>query len=211
MRLLPKDLNENPEYELIIKLEHSNAKQFVKEQLRLKSKLTKRYLWYQFSMATLLTALICSGFILWYAKSAVPMLFIIGAILFSFTVLVLIHEMLHVLALLFLGFNKISLGGDIRRFVFYALADEQVLSRREFYILALFPLLIIKAVTVAAILFTIITHSPWLWFWIITMAIHSFFCAGDIGLISFFDHNPDKEVFTYDSKIEKSTYFFQKI
>jgi len=211
MRLVPKDLIDNPKFELLVKLEHKNAKQFVKEQLSRRSHLTKRYLWYQFSMVTLLMALISCGLISWYAKSAVAMLFVAGAFCFSFTLLIFIHEMLHGLAFLLLGFSKISFGCDLRKFVFYAQADQQVLSRQEFYILALFPLVTIKVVTVAAIMITIIIHSPWLWFWLITMAIHSFFCAGDIGFISFFKHNPDKELFTFDSKSEKSSYFYQRI
>lgn len=210
MRLAPKDLIDNPEFELLIKLEHKNAKQFVKEQLVHKSKITKRYLWYQLSMITLLIALISSGLILWYVKSAVALLYIIGAFCFSFTLLIIIHELLHGLALLLLGYNKISFGGNIRKFVFFAQADQQVLSRHQFYILALFPLVTIKIVTITAILIAIVIHSPWIWFWMTTMAIHSFFCAGDIGFISFFKLNPDKEIFTFDSKAEKSTYFYQK-
>jgi len=210
MRLAPIDLIDNPEFELLVKLEHKNAKQFVKEQLRQKSRLTKKYLWYQLAMVTLLTALISSGLILWYVKSAVAMIFVFGALCFSFTFLIFFHEMLHGLAFLLLGFKKVSFGGDIRKFVFYAQADQQVLSRTEFYILALFPLVIIKIITVVAIVITIVTHSPWLWFWMIVMALHSFFCAGDIGLISFFKHYPDKELFTFDSKTEKSSYFYNR-
>lgn len=210
MRLAPKDLIDNPDFELLIRLEHKNAKAFVKEQLRQNSKLTKRYLWYQFSMATLLTALISCGLILWYVKSTLPMLFVVGAFCFSFTLLIVFHELLHGLAFLLMGFRKISFGGDIRKFVFFAQADQQVISRQEFYILALFPLIAINLITVVAIIITIITHSPWFWFWMITMAIHSFFCAGDIGLLSFLNHNRNKEVFTFDSKTEKSSYFYQR-
>jgi len=211
MRLAPNDLIDNPEFELIVKLEHKNAKQFVKEQLRRNSQLTKKYLWYQLAMVTLLTALISSGLILWYVKSAVALIFVFGALCFSFTFLIFIHEMLHGLAFLLLGFNKISFGADIRKFVFYVQADQQVLSRQEFYILALFPLVTVKIVTVIAILVTIITHSPWLWFWITTMTIHSLFCAGDIAFISFFKHNADKEIFTFDSKAEKCSYFYKRL
>ncbi len=210
MRLKPKDLIDNPEFELLFRLEHENMKEFVKEQLSRKSWITKRYLWYQLSMLTLLTALVTSGLILWYVKSTLAILFVMGAFCFSFTLLIFFHEMLHGLAFLLLGFKKISFGGDIRKFVFYAQADQQVLSRIEFYILALFPLVTIKIITVVAIVITIVTHSPWLWFWMIVMALHSFFCAGDIGLISFFKHYPDKELFTFDSKTEKSSYFYNR-
>lgn len=210
MRLKPKDLIDNPEFELLFRLEHENMKEFVKEQLSRKSWITKRYLWYQLSMLTLLTALVTSSLILWYVKSTLAILFVMGAFCFSFTLLIFFHEMLHGLAFLLLGFKKISFGGDIRKFVFYAQADQQVLSRIEFYILALFPLVTIKIITVVAIVITIVTHSPWLWFWMIVMALHSFFCAGDIGLISFFKHYPDKELFTFDSKTEKSSYFYNR-
>src|SRR5665648_1114029 len=128
MRLSPKDLTDNPEFELLLRLEHKNIKEFVKEQLGKKSSITKRYLWYQFSMATLLVALITSGLILCYVKSAMAILFVIGAFFFSFTLLIIIHELLHGFAFLLLGFKKISFGGDILSLIHISEADQQVLS-----------------------------------------------------------------------------------
>src|SRR5665648_391747 len=93
MRLSPKDLIDHPEFEFLFRLEHKNIKEFVKEQFRKKSRITKRYLWYQFSMATLLVALITSGLLLWYVKSTMAILFVIGAFCFSFTLLIFIHEL----------------------------------------------------------------------------------------------------------------------
>src|SRR5665648_210084 len=106
MRLSPKDLIDHPEFEFLFRLEHKNIKEFVKEQFRKKSRITKRYLWYQFSMATLLVALITSGLLLWYVKSTMAILFVIGAFCFSFTLLIFIHELLHGFAFLLLGFKK---------------------------------------------------------------------------------------------------------
>lgn len=210
MRPTPKDLTNNPDFELIFKLEHNNAKHILKEHLRHKSKIAKRYLWYQLGMAILLTSLITCGFILWYVKSTVALFFIIGAFCFSFTLLLIFHEMLHGLAFLILGFNKISFRCDIRKFVFYAQADQQVLSLHEFYICALFPLMTIKVITVVSILITIVQHSPWIWFWMIVMALHSFYCDFDIGLVSIFHNNTKKEIFRFDSKAEKSSFYYRR-
>jgi hypothetical protein len=42
------------------------------------------------------------------------------------------------------------------------------------------------------------------------MSAHSLFCAGDIGMLSFFDRFPGSEVYTYDVQEEKRSYFFRE-
>jgi hypothetical protein len=42
------------------------------------------------------------------------------------------------------------------------------------------------------------------------MCAHSLFCAGDIGLLSIFYKFGDAEVYTYDVKAEKTSYYYRK-
>jgi hypothetical protein len=76
-------------------------------------------------------------------------------------------------------------------------------------LVALTPLVVVKAVTLIGIIFTI--GQPVFYFWMFVMSAHSLFCAGDIGLLSFFDHFPNRKVFTFDVKEEKRSYFFKEI
>ncbi|MCA1759224.1 MAG: hypothetical protein LC658_05605, partial [Bacteroidales bacterium] len=67
---------------------------------------------------------------------------------------------------------------------------------------------VVKVITLIAIFLTI--GEPVVYFWIFVMSAHSLFCAGDIGLLSFFDRFPGSEVYTFDVKEEKRSYFFRK-
>lgn len=129
--------------------------------------------------------------------------------LFCFTFLVIIHELLHGLALKFTGAKKINYGGYLRKFVFYAEADSHILNRRQFAILALTPLVVIKLLTVAGIV--IFWHHPTIYFFVLVMSTHSLFCAGDVALLSLFYKNMKDEIFTYDVKAEKTSYFYRRI
>ena len=107
------------------------------------------------------------------------------------------------------GAPKVSFGGYLRKFIFYAEADSFVINRREFAFIALAPLVLVKLVTLAGIM--LFFNHPILYFLIIIMSAHSLFCAGDIGLLSLFYKYRDGEVFNYNSKAEKTSYYFRKI
>lgn len=42
------------------------------------------------------------------------------------------------------------------------------------------------------------------------MSAHNQFCASDIGLLSIFFKNRNSEIFTFDVKAEKTSYFFMR-
>lgn len=134
--------------------------------------------------------------------------FFIGAFL-SITLLVFLHELIHVLALLLLGIRNISIGFNLWKFIFYVHADRQVITSKKFYMVALAPLIVVKILCIAAIIWAFLTgHSIVLWLTI--MSVHSFFCAGDIGLISLYENHPDEDIVTFDIKEDRCSYFYAK-
>ena len=138
-----------------------------------------------------------------------PLFYLIAAVIFSFTLLVVIHELLHALALKVTGAARVRIGGYFKKFIFYAEADRHVLNRDQFAWVALAPFVVVKLITLAGIIFTL--GQPVFYFWIFVMSVHSLFCAGDIGMLSFFDRFPGSGIYTFDVKEEKRSYFYRKV
>ena len=91
--------------------------------------------------------------------------------------------------------------------MFFAEADRHVMNRGQFGFVALTPLVVIKAVSIYGII--LFFNQPSVYFFIILMSLHSLFCAGDIGFLSFFYSAPG-EFYVYDNKSENKSYYFRK-
>jgi hypothetical protein len=130
------------------------------------------------------------------------------AFLFSFSVLIVIHELLHAIAYWLTGARKISFGVILKKFIFYALADRQVIAAKAFHIVALAPLVIIKAICLFVILKT--ESSVLLYFSLTIMCLHSLFCAGDMAMLAFYRIHRGKEIYNFDNRSEGKTYFYTR-
>ncbi|WP_372950048.1 DUF3267 domain-containing protein [Mariniphaga sp.] len=203
-----EELQNSENYELVAELEHRQIKEFVIDQITTESKLIKGFMIYQGIMILVGLFFATRPIVLTMRGNSEPLFYLLGAIVFTFTLLIIIHELLHLLALKITGAPKITIGGYLKKFIFYAEADRHVLNRKQFALVALTPLVVVKAVTLIAIILTI--GEPAFYFWMFVMSAHSLFCAGDIGLLSFFDRFPNSKVFTFDVKEEKRSYFFRK-
>jgi hypothetical protein len=203
-----EELQNSEKYELVAELEHSQIKEFVMEQITTESNLIKGFMIYQGIMILVGLFFATRPLVLAMRGNSEPLMYLLGAIVFTFTLLIIIHELLHLLALKITGAPKITVGGYLKKFIFYAEADRHILNRKQFALVALTPLVVVKAVTLIGIILTI--GEPVFYFWIFVMSAHSLFCAGDIGLLSFFDRYPDSKVYTYDVKEEKRSYFFRE-
>ncbi|SDK75300.1 Putative zincin peptidase [Catalinimonas alkaloidigena] len=127
------------------------------------------------------------------------------AALFSFTLLIPIHELLHAAAYKLAGAPRISFGAQWRQFVFYAAADRFVVTRRELVVVALTPFLVITLVT---LLGAMLVPGPGRWFFLAVFVIHTSFCGGDFGIVSYLmRHRPD---YSYDDLDAKKAYFFKE-
>lgn len=201
---------QNPEkFELVAKLHHDQIKEFVFGRIADGGKMIISFMIYQALMIAAGSYFLTKAVILAFRSSPGPLFITLAALVFSFTLMIPIHEMLHGIALKFTGAKHIHFGGYLKKFIFYAEADKHVLNRRQFAFIALTPLVAVQLTTlVFALLFL---NQPQFYFVIFVMSAHSLFCAGDIGLLSVFYRETNAEIFTFDVKSEKTSYYFKKI
>lgn len=200
----------NPEkYELIAQLNHSQIKEFVIDQLTTKSRMITAYMIYQIIMIMIGMFFFTRSIVLAFQGSPIQLYYSLAALVFSLSVLVIVHELLHGSALKLAGAKRVTYGGYLKKFIFYAEADQFVINRRQFAFIALTPLFAVKLITLIGIIF-LFSH-PVFYFLIFVMSAHSLFCAGDIGLLSVFYQNRENEIYTFDVKEEKTSYFYRRI
>lgn len=204
-----EELQKSDEYELIAELNHKQIKAFVIEQLSAGGWLVKSYMIYQVLMITLGAFIITWSVILAFQHQYLPLYWVIAALVFCFSLLIIIHELLHGIAIKASGAKKVNYGAYFRKFIFYAEADQHVLNKPQFTFIALAPFVTIKVLTILGCLLTF--HHPLAFFISLVMCAHSLFCAGDIGLLSLFYRNKDVDIYTYDMRAEKKSYYFKKV
>lgn len=200
------ELQNSGRYELIAVLGHDQVKEFVLGQLMSGGRIIRYYMYYQVAMILTGMFFITRALVLAFKNNPGPLGYTIAAAVFSFTILVVIHELLHGLALKLTGAPKVSYGGYLRKFMFYAEADRHVMNRNQFALVALIPLVVVQVITAAGIIL-LISH-PAVYFPLFVMSAHSLFCAGDIGLLSVFYKNENEDIFTYDVQQEKKSYYY---
>jgi len=200
----------NPEiFELIAQVNHHQIKEFVIERLTSEGKIIRIYMYYQILMIVVGMFFFTRSIVFAFKGDLVPLYYSIAALVFCFSALIVFHELLHGIALKLAGAKRIVFGGYLKKFVFYAEADRFVINRRQFLFIALTPLIVVKLITLTGII--IFFGHPILYALIFVMSAHSLFCAGDIGLLSVFFQNRENEIYTFDVKEEKTSYFFRKI
>lgn len=203
-----ENLWDDNKFDLLEKLSHSGIKSFVRDQLSDPTPLIRHYMIYQLIM-------IATGFLFVFfaIRSATetyyqPLTIVLFTLFFSFSLLILIHELIHGVALKILGAKEVSFGADLRKFIFYAEANLFVMNRREFTFIALAPLVLVKVVSLTGMFFSL--GTPYFYFWGMLMCIHSLFCAGDIGILSVFYRHKASDIYTYDDHEKKISYFFRR-
>ena len=202
-----KELNDASRFLPIAELDHPGIKTFVLDQLSKGGRLVTAFMLYQLLMLLLGIGTLTRALFLAFSGNSFPLLIIAGALVFSFSLLIIIHELLHGLALKLTGAQHVHYGGYFRRFIFYAEADRHVLNKKQFAFVALTPLVAVQLLTLLGVV--VFWLSPAVYFMLIVMATHSFFCAGDIGLLTvFFRH---KKVYTFDVADAKKSYYFREI
>lgn len=203
------ELQNSGKYELMAQLNHQQIKEFVIEQLTGKIKIIKIYMIYQVLMIMIGMFFFTRSIVLAFKGDFLPLYYSLSALVFCLSVLIVIHELLHGIALKISGATKVTFGGYLKKFVFYAEADQFVINRRQFAFIALTPLFAVKLITLTGIIF--LFGQPFFYFLMFVMSAHSLFCAGDIGLLSVFYKFKNTEVFTFDVKAEKASYFYKRI
>ncbi|HZL08733.1 MAG TPA: DUF3267 domain-containing protein [Prolixibacteraceae bacterium] len=205
-KLVPEDLQNNGEFELLTEVSHQKLREFVMKQISEEKYIIWIYSIYQIIMMLVFGYFFANGIIELIKGESQLFLGTIYGLLFSFTLLIIIHELLHALAYLLTGARKISFGLILKKFIFYAMADMQVINSKAFHVVALAPFLIVKFVCLLVILTT--NDQPIMYFFLTVMCLHSLFCAGDIAMLAFYNLHRGKEIFNFDNRSEGKTYFY---
>lgn len=129
-RLTPEDLQNESEFKLMTEVSHQDLKEFVVAQITRERLIIRMYSIYQLLMFLLFLFFLTRSIVL--AIKGFPEMFvsILFATVFSMSILIIFHELLHALAYLLTGARKISFGAILKKFIFYALADRQVHSSK---------------------------------------------------------------------------------
>ena len=208
-KLTPEDLQNENEFELLTEVSHQKLREFVVEQITEEKYIIRIYSIYQAIMMLIFVFLLTRGIVL-SIKGHSEILIEIGlSIVFSLSALIVIHELLHALAYLLTGARKISFGVIPKKFVFYALADRQVIAKRAFHIVALAPFVVVKLICFIG--FIEFYNDQLMYFFLSVMCLHSLFCAGDIAMLAFYNIHKGKEIYNFDNKREGKTYFYSRI
>lgn len=206
--LTPEDLRNESEFELLTEVSHQHLREFVVELIVLEKKIIRIYSIYQVFMMLLFTFFLTRGIVLSIKGEPTFLVQIILAIVFSLSALVVIHELLHALAYLSIGARRISFGSVLRKFIFFAIADQQVINSRAFHIVALTPFLVVKIVCMIGIFQFF--GDQLAYFFLSVMCLHSLFCAGDIAMLAFYRLHAGKEIYNFDDKSQGKTYFYAR-
>ena len=205
-KLSPDDLQNNNEFELLAEVSHQKLREFVVEQIIEEKYIIRIYSVYQVLMMVLFIFLLTRSIMLVFKGFSEPIISMGLALLFSFSILIVIHELLHAVAYLLSGAKKISFGVILKKFVFYALADQQVIESRAFHFVALTPFVVIKLICLAGTI--VFYNQSWMYFFLSVMCLHSLFCAGDLAMLAFYNLHQGKEIYNYDNRSEGKTYFY---
>jgi len=207
-KLSPEDLQNNPEFELLKEVSHQNLKEFVIEQVSQEKQIIRFYSIYQVLMMTVFVFFLTRSIVFALKGHSEAVIQVVLAILFSFSVLIVIHELLHAMVYLLTGSRRISFGLILRKFIFYALADRQVIGSRPFHIVALTPFVVVKLICLVGIV--AFYNEPLVYFFLTVMCLHSLFCAGDMAMLAFYKMHSEKEIYNFDIRSEGKTYFYTR-
>lgn len=207
-KLSPEDLQNGNEFELLTEVSHQNLKEFIVEQIRAEKHIIRIYSVYQVVMLLIFIFILTQSIILTFKGHSEALISIGFGILFSLSVLIVIHELLHALAYLLNGARKISFGFILKKFIFYALADRQVIASRAFHFIALAPFVVVKIICLVG--FLVFYNEPMMYFFLSVMCLHSLFCAGDVAMLAFYNLHRGKEIYNFDNRSEGKTYFYTR-
>ncbi len=203
------DLEDTEQYTLLNTLQHSDIKEFVVRELEPHALWARIANMYQIGG---LLAFMLAGFrafMPFFAqKESIFLTYFLYGTAFSFTVLIVLHELIHALAYKTIGAHNISYGVQLKKFLFHVQANQQVLNYNNMKIVALAPAVVVAVITIVGM--AIFYQHPLFFSFAAVFGLHSLFCAGDMGILSYFENRKDKEILTYDDKKNDCSFFYLK-
>ncbi|WP_340200523.1 DUF3267 domain-containing protein [Ascidiimonas sp. W6] len=192
-------------WELLKKVSHNEIKPFVKECLEINGFYKRFYFLIMLISIATLTAVITFTIVTYFTKGDLHgVVQLLSSFLFSFTILVLIHELIHAIAYKIMGAKNVYFGGSIKKFIFYAASDQDIVNGIAFRFIALAPFVIVLVIVILLYLIFPVYHI----FFLTIGTLHTLFCGGDFAMVNYISQYPLDSVLTFDSKINKESYFY---
>ena len=203
------EITNNADYEKIAELHLDEIKPFVMRELDDNKRFARVATMYQllgvfgfmFGFGVTFGAILAS-------REYVFLVYLFVGVAFLFTFGIMLHELLHALAYKYVGAKKVSFGMKLKKFLFYVQADEQVFNYKQLKIVALTPMIVVGVLSLVGM--AIFYNQPLFYFFLSIFTLHSFCCAGDLGILCFFQNRPNQEIVTFDKKAEGKAYFYRK-
>lgn len=122
--------------------------------------------------------------------------------------LIPLHEYIHALAYKAVGAKSIAYDVDLKKLIFLTIAHKFVASKKEFTFVALAPFVFISALLIGLFPFSSLN---WQFIILGVLLMHTSFCIGDFGLLSYFPANKNRQLVTYDNKELKASFFYELV
>lgn len=196
----PQELVESDKYKKLQDLDHNEMVPFLLDNLKNRNPINA-----VFKHGTML--LIALILFLWIGRWNTTLFFAgLGVgLIFTFTVGLILHELLHLLVYKILGAKKTRLKALWDQGAVAAVADQFVVSEKEFYWLAFTPFVVLTAAGFVALFMT----TGWIFYAVsFFLVIHTTACIGDFSLAGYMYENRDQEIYTFDDVEEDKSYFY---
>jgi len=196
----PQELEESDKYKKLQDLDHNEMVPFLLDNLKNRNPINAI-----FKHGTML--LIALILFVWIGRWNTTLFFAgLGVgLIFTFTVGLILHELLHLLVYKILGAKKTRLRMLWDQGAVAAVADQFVVSEIEFYWLAFTPFVVLTAAGLVALFMT----TGWIFYAVsFFLVIHTMACIGDFSLAGYMYENRDQEIYTFDDVENDKSYFF---
>jgi len=196
----PQELEESDKYKKLQDLDHNEMVPFLLDNLKNRNPINA-----VFKHGTML--LIALILFVWIGRWNTTLFFAgLGVgLIFTFTVGLILHELLHLLVYKILGAKKTRLKVLWDQGAVAAVADQFVVSEKEFYWLAFTPFVVLTVAGLVALFMT----TGWIFYAVsFFLVIHTTACIGDFSLAGYMYENRDQEIYTFDDVENDKSYFF---
>lgn len=195
------------DHRLLEKVKHDDVKEFAKNKLAEKGVFKSVYVTSLMVTGFLFAAAVGYGIsILIFSGETALIIQVIPGLLFSFTILIILHELIHAFGYKLSGAKSVYFGAIPSKFVFYAGSDQEVLNGHQYRFIAILPFATISTICLIALI-------GWPEYFVFTLTIlfvHTAFCGGDFAMLNFIQKYNLSEIQTYDHREKRETYFYLK-
>lgn len=195
-----EELQESDQYEKLQDLNHNEMVPFLMKNLKNRNPINA-----VFKHGTML--LIALILFVWIGRWNTTAFFIgLGVgLLFTFTIGLILHELLHLLVYKMLGAKKTRLKALWSQGAVAAVAEKFVVSEKEFYWLAFTPFTVLTIGGLIALFLT----TGWIFYAVsIFLVMHATACIGDFSLAGYmYEHRKD-EIYTFDDVENDRSFFY---